>query len=377
MGMIKGTQRQCARTLVLLVALLLVVPLSSTVAQSQAETAIADPFVNYYWHHQGPRILGAVNSPLTAVQTYPAQYFEKGRLEDHRFETTNPEWGLMYGRLTVELMEQAHWLPINNTPVTYGDLPHYASPKHDPPTGFPGGVMPVSDSFFIPTDPQLRPVPGYLVPGYFWEYITRADLFPGGWLHDVGLPLTSAFDVQVVKHDQQRTIKMQAFERTVLTYDPLNPPEWQIERANIGTDAIIAMGQTPLGLQPVPPVGNRRIEIDLNTQRLYAYEGRYRVFDFPVSTGRDGFETPPGNFAVTRKLLSHDMRGSAGGETWYVPDVPHVMYFLGGGYAIHGTYWHNTFGTGARLSHGCVNLPLDAAAQLYEWAPVGTPVLVY
>jgi lipoprotein-anchoring transpeptidase ErfK/SrfK len=52
-----------------------------------------------------------------------------------------------------------------------------------------------------------------------------------------------------------------------------------------------------------------------------------------------------------------------------------VMY-INGGVALHGTYWHNLFGSGARPSHGCVNLPLRAAKWLYGWAPVGTPVRV-
>jgi lipoprotein-anchoring transpeptidase ErfK/SrfK len=70
------------------------------------------------------------------------------------------------------------------------------------------------------------------------------------------------------------------------------------------------------------------------------------------------------------------MRGSINGESWVVPDVPHAMYF-NGSVALHGTYWHNLFGSGVRISHGCVNLPLDAAAWLYDWAPVGTTVDVH
>ena len=35
-------------------------------------------------------------------------------------------------------------------------------------------------------------------------------------------------------------------------------------------------------------------------------------------------------------------------------------------HALHGTYWHNNFGM--PMSHGCVNLPLDVAAWLYDWA---------
>jgi hypothetical protein len=57
------------------------------------------------------------------------------------------------------------------------------------------------------------------VPGYFWNYVSRNDLFPGGWLHDIGLPLTEAINIKANKNGEQRDIVLQAFERTVLTYD--------------------------------------------------------------------------------------------------------------------------------------------------------------
>jgi hypothetical protein len=47
------------------------------------------------------------------------------------------------------------------------------------------------------------------------------------------------------------------------------------------------------------------------------------------------------------------------------------MYFYGG-YALHGTYWHNNFGQ--PMSHGCVNLETGNAQKLFEWAgPVISP----
>lgn len=122
--------------------------------------------------------------------------------------------------------------------------------------------------------------------------------------------------------------------------------------------------------------GPRRIEVDLTTQWMYAYAGDTLVWSSGVSTGRDGWNTPTGTFKIYAKYVVQDMQGSSGGESWYVPDVPHVMYIFGG-VALHGTYWHNAFGTGARLSHGCINLPLDVAASLYDWAPIGTPVWVH
>lgn len=122
--------------------------------------------------------------------------------------------------------------------------------------------------------------------------------------------------------------------------------------------------------------GTKRIEVDLTTQWMYAYAGDTLVWSSGVSSGRDGWETPTGTFNIYAKYPVQDMQGSAYGETWYVPGVPNVMYIFGG-VALHGTYWHNAFGSGARLSHGCVNLPLDVAAALYDWAPMGTPVWVH
>ena len=55
-----------------------------------------------------------------------------------------------------------------------------------------------------------------------------------------------------------------------------------------------------------------------------------------------------------------------------MPQVPDVMYFTNEGHALHGTYWHHNFGQ--EMSHGCVNLPMDVAAWMYQWAPVGARV---
>jgi LysM repeat protein len=142
---------------------------------------------------------------------------------------------------------------------------------------------------------------------------------------------------------------------------------------------IPAAGSTPAPATPPPGAyanGAKRIEVNLSTQWMYAFAGDTLVWSSGVSTGRDGWNTPTGTFKIYAKYEVQDMQGSVGGESWYVPDVPHAMYIFGG-VALHGTYWHNAFGTGARLSHGCINLPLDVAASLYAWAPVGTPVWVH
>jgi lipoprotein-anchoring transpeptidase ErfK/SrfK len=126
---------------------------------------------------------------------------------------------------------------------------------------------------------------------------------------------------------------------------------------------------------PRANVGGKHIVVNLSKQWIYAYVNDDMIFDAPIATGRDGMETPAGSFAVYAKTKSQTMRGVTDGDGWVVPNVPSVMY-INGDVAIHGTYWHNLFGTGVRVSHGCINLPLDAAAWFYDWAPVGTPVRV-
>jgi lipoprotein-anchoring transpeptidase ErfK/SrfK len=61
------------------------------------------------------------------------------------------------------------------------------------------------------------------------------------------------------------------------------------------------------------------------------------------------------------------------GEGYYLPDVPYTMYFYKD-YGIHGTYWHDNFGT--PMSPGCINMSKDDAEIVYNWAEVGTIVQV-
>ena len=125
---------------------------------------------------------------------------------------------------------------------------------------------------------------------------------------------------------------------------------------------------------PAAARAEKTIVVSIGQQSLWAYKGDRVVLSSAVSTGRAGFDTPLGNYAILTKLPSQTMEGVIGGEYYNVPEVPSVMYFTNFGHALHGTYWHSNFGQ--PMSHGCVNLPLDVAAWLFQWAPVGTPVLI-
>jgi len=121
--------------------------------------------------------------------------------------------------------------------------------------------------------------------------------------------------------------------------------------------------------QAVPAYGEKWIEVVLSQQLLLAHEGERVVYRTLVSTGTASHPTVRGTFRIYVKYRRALMQGSG----YYLPNVPYVMYFYRG-YGLHGTYWHNNFGH--PMSHGCVNLKTAAAAWLYNWAPVGTRVVV-
>lgn len=350
-------------------------------------------FLGHWRDSNGPLTLGPPITPPLVENGLTVQYFERGRLELH------PEYGgaILRGRLGAEYSE-ALWR------------------RFDPPA-------PVAE---LPPDTRLFPETGYTVGPPFLSYWEA-----NGGLEVFGLPISAP----AWEYVGPRLALVQYFERVRLEHYPDAPPAEAMQIGGLGRDLALLRGlptspgapdgalvvdndgqpvpepatpaqprdaapaappateapaapapapaptapappaPAPARAAPVPSSGGKHIIVDLSDQWLYAYEGERMVFDAPVSTGRDGFNTPVGRFAIYAKVRSQTMRGCAGGECWNVPNVPHAMYIVGG-VALHGTYWHNQFGTGVRRSHGCINLPVASAAWLYGWAPLGTPVSV-
>jgi hypothetical protein len=147
----------------------------------------------------------------------------------------------------------------------------------------------------------------------------------------------------------------------------------------------------PGGYADISAPGRKWIEVSISQQTLWAYQGTTEVARSLVSTGLEPNHTEIGTFHVRYKKEKETMTGFTNatgevvglgdgsgqqtGERYEVKDIPHVMYFDADAEALHGAYWHNNFGN--RMSHGCVNLPLDFAAFLYGWAPLGTEVWVH
>ncbi len=121
----------------------------------------------------------------------------------------------------------------------------------------------------------------------------------------------------------------------------------------------------------------KTITVDLSDQVLYAHEGSKLFLEVPISGGLDLTPTPTGTFNVYRKTPTRYMQGPipelVDQQYYDLPGVPWNLYFKGGA-VIHGSYWHNNFGNSH--SHGCVNLDLDFARKLYDWADLGTVVFI-
>lgn len=120
------------------------------------------------------------------------------------------------------------------------------------------------------------------------------------------------------------------------------------------------------------------IVVDTTNKRMYAYEQTNLVRSFLVSAGAPKTPTVLGQYKIYAKYVSQDMSGpNTDGTRYFQPDVPYVNYFYGG-YAIHGNYWRpaSYFGN-INSSHGCVGITVSDAAWLYDWAPIGTPVITH
>ncbi len=112
--------------------------------------------------------------------------------------------------------------------------------------------------------------------------------------------------------------------------------------------------------------GERWIEVSLNDQMLYAWDGDQLVNEFLISSGVQAYPTITGIFRMWARTPSQTMSGGdrASGTYYNLPNVQWVQYFYGE-FALHGTYWHNNFGT--PMSRGCVNLTIEDAEWLFNW----------
>ena len=138
--------------------------------------------------------------------------------------------------------------------------------------------------------------------------------------------------------------------------------------------------------------GAPRIVVHLDEQRAYFYKGKHLIGESNISTGKKGYETPPGRYRVIQKDKDHvsseygdyiDADGLVLEKNISVRENPkppgaifdgaRMPYFLRftGGYGMHAGFVPRY-----RASHGCIRMPGEMAKHFYEAARHGTPVIV-
>ncbi len=358
-------------------------------------------FLDFWEQHRGAEMLGDPLTPIVFEANIPTQYFERGRLEQRDGKVLPGELG----------RERTRWRTFPAAPVHTArrDELHFKTTGHL----LAGPFL----RFWQANEGEL--LLGAPISEPLWEQVNDANI------------RVQYFERARLEHypalPADRDVRVSPLGREVAVAKALINPEQQSAvqvaqpvTAEQGTAAFVQLAPptptpipptptpipptpivpTPVPVKPTPvpaapqpaqapkprptatpaapavPATGKVIDVDLSAQQLVAFQDGQAVFSAPVATGKDGFNTPTGTFEVYAKTPKQTMRGSMGGETWVVPNVPNVMY-INGSVALHGAYWHNLFGSGVRLSHGCINLPLDSAAWLYKWAPKGTKVVVH
>lgn len=244
---------------------------------------------------------------------------------------------------------------------------------------------------------RFSDVTGFSIAG---DFMTWYDDHEGGFY--LGEPLSEPVSERgnVVQYYQSGLLMQTANGATIASlpadagarwgFDPKPVDQGDLPAYN---EADFMTADNPSGVYAPDLSGRRSIVISLSEQTMYVYEGGDTVLTSLISSGLAPNYTSAGNFHIRLKYPEQTMSGfenstgevtgfadenggggNAGDTQWTVDDVPNVMYFSLSAEALHGAYWHNNFGN--PMSHGCINQPLDVAAFMYGWAPLGTAVTI-
>jgi hypothetical protein len=117
-------------------------------------------------------------------------------------------------------------------------------------------------------------------------------------------------------------------------------------------------GSAQAATQPANLASTVLIDIDKSTQQVMVFVDGVEKYRWPVSTGKRGYSTPSGTYTA----LSMN-------EVWYSKEwdnapMPHAIFFMKDGHAIHGSYEVRNLGKPA--SHGCVRISPQNATILFD-----------
>jgi lipoprotein-anchoring transpeptidase ErfK/SrfK len=171
-----------------------------------------------------------------------------------------------------------------------------------------------------------------------------------------------------IKHKKEEAFSRRIYQTSFETLSPA-PEKWSDDLSLRLTQAKkYAIAQIKEG---------KLIDINLKNQVMTIFENGIFVDAFLVSSGKKGMDTPEGSYQIRNK---HPRPWSK----TYGLYMPHWMAIVPSGkFGIHelpewpGGYKEGANHLGIPVSHGCVRLGVGSAERVYNWAQVGTPVIVH
>ncbi|MBS1719650.1 MAG: L,D-transpeptidase [Armatimonadetes bacterium] len=151
-----------------------------------------------------------------------------------------------------------------------------------------------------------------------------------------------------------------------VTADRLWDGSYLIEKKELSSFALVLVKK---GKRDAFTIGQKTVRVDLDGQRLRAFQGGIEVIRCRISSGREGKETPVGKFKLGAKQKDKV-------STTYGSPMPWSVHITGP-YYIHGSNWFSY----DDASHGCIRLeihgPTNWAETFYQWVDPGTPLVLW
>lgn len=200
----------------------------------------------------------------------------------------------------------------------------------------------------------------------------------GGMLFEVTVPYTQAW--KILENERKRSYRFYYGSTHWVDYAIVtsNGDVWYRIQDDRYEAAYVVFAPhlrqvTAREIKPISTdISDKKIVVDLPRQKITAYENSYPVYSARIASGYFEGDTPQGEFRIERKQPSRHMASRSEGNEFDLPGVPWVCFISWTGVSIHGTYWHNNYGT--PQSHGCINLSPEAAKWIYRWTEPFVPV---
>ncbi len=206
-------------------------------AITRQRSPIGDTFSQFYADHQGALWLGDAITPEILTAGGIEQIFQGGFL--HVDQGANQTITVL--PLVPTLVQVGAQLPLadaDNGP-TFADLRALTGPTQrvPPPWWWQAGDSPQRNGIFIPQGSRTGPLVGHYIPAAFATFLVTL----GKWQSLIGFPLTEAVPMTVNIHGTPQHVITQAFQRTVLTMDTMDP-QYQVRADDVGADMIAIFG---------------------------------------------------------------------------------------------------------------------------------------